>query len=125
MKKTKNKVGRPKLADKSLKKESIIVVALVLVILVAIIYLSYNILFASYNPNINLATAYNSHVNSCVIENDRIVCGSNVLYMKYKINEDKFINIKKQEENISVKVPPYDNIKFCYKTDNINWRCNN
>lgn len=124
-KEIKNRVGRPKLADKNLKKESVIVTVIVLIMLGIIMLLSYNILSINFNPKLNLATAYNSHVNSCVIENDKISCGSNVSYMKYQINDKEFINITKEDENISVKIPVYDSIKVCYKTDRLDWTCNN
>ncbi len=123
-KEIKNKVGRPKLADKNLKKESIIVSVVVLIILTVIGVLGFNVLTISYNPKYMVGNVYNTNVNSCMVKNNKISCGPNVTYMKYKLDDNKYIEVNKEEKNILVKLSKYKNIKICYKTDNTDLRCN-
>lgn len=123
-KEIKNKVGRPKLADKDLKKESIIVSVVVLVILVVIGILGFNVLTINYNPKYSVGNVYNPYVNSCVVNDNKINCGPNVTYMKYKLDDNEYIEVNKEEKNISVELSKYQNIKICYKTNNTDLRCN-
>ncbi len=123
-KEIKNKVGRPKKADKKLKKESIIVSIVILLILTVIGILGFNVLTINYNPKYVVGNVYNANVNSCMVQDNKIVCGPNVTYMKYKLDNEKYIEINKEDKNISVKLSKYNNIKICYKTNNTDLRCN-
>lgn len=123
-KEQKNKVGRPRLADKKLKNESIIVSLIVLVLLVIIAVIGFNILTINYNPKYSVGTIYNTHVNSCVVENNQIKCGPNVTYMKYKLDDGEYEEFNKTNSSITVKLSNYKKINVCYKTDKIDLRCN-
>jgi flagellar basal body-associated protein FliL len=119
----KNKVGRPKLADSKTKKESIFVCLFVLVVIVVVAIIGYNILTIDFNPKYTVGTIYNNHVNSCVIESNKIDCGPNVTYMKYKLDDDKYVEITKQDKSIEVKLDKYSKISVCYKTDTTDLTC--
>lgn len=118
------KVGRPKLADVKTKKESIFVCIFVIVITLIVAALGYGILTINISPKYNVGTIYNTHVNSCVIENKKIDCGPNVTYMKYKINDGDYVELKKENGSIEVKLDNYKTIDFCYKTNQTDLRCN-
>ena len=64
----KNKVGRPKLADKKLKKESIIVAGVVILLMMVTFYCGFRILTFNFDVKKNVGTVYNDHVNSCIIK---------------------------------------------------------
>lgn len=120
----KSKVGRPRLADSKTKKESIFVCAFVFAIALIVAALGYGILTINLNPKYNVGTVYNTHVNSCVVENKTIDCGPNVTYMKYKTDDSDYTIVTKENDSIKVKLDGYKTIDFCYKTDKADLRCN-
>lgn len=111
-----NKVGRPKLADDKLKKESWIVSISVLCVAIIIAIISYKILTIDFNPKYMVGTIYNTHVNSCIIDNKKIDCGPEVIYLKYKIDDNEYIEINKEYESINVLLKDYKKLSYCYKT---------
>ena len=97
------KVGRPKLADKKLLKESIIVVAVVLLLVSITSFYGFKILsLYVQKPNLT-ANVVNVNPNSCVFSNKIITCGKNVNYMMYSVDNKKYQEIYKQKANIRVK----------------------
>lgn len=120
----KSKVGRPRLADSETKKESIFVCVFVFVIALIVAALGYGILTINLNPKYNVGTVYNTHVNSCVVENKTIDCGPNVTYMKYKTDASDYTIVTKENGSIEVKLDDYKTIDFCYKTNKTDLRCN-
>ena len=121
----KKKVGRPKLADPKLKKESIYVSIYVLIITIISCIFVFKILTINYNPKYMVGTIYNDHVNSCVIKDGIIDCGPNVTYMKYKLDKSNYKEIIKENISISKKVGNYKTIEYCFKTSDSNIKCNN
>ena len=103
MKKEKNKVGRPKLADKKLLKESILYVSILGIILVVFVFCGYNILSIQSGKKLDSRIIYNDHVNSCVVRNDTLDCGPNVEYLKYTI-DGKETEMHKEDGCINVKL---------------------
>ncbi len=120
----KNKVGRPKLADKKLKKESIIVVSVVILLMMVTFYCGFKILTFNFDVKKTVGTVYNDHVNSCVIKNNKIDCGPNVVKLKYKINENDYKEIEKEYSSIKVKIEKNINRKFCYQVKDSDYKCN-
>ncbi len=120
----KNKVGRPKLADKKLKKESIIVVSVVILLMIVTFYCGFKILTFNFDVKNTVGTVYNNHINSCIIENDKIDCGPNVVKLKYKINKDDYKEIEKEDSSIKVKIEKSINRKFCYQVKDSEYKCN-
>ncbi len=123
-KEEKAKVGRPKLADSKTKKESLFICLFVLVIAVIVAIIGYKTLMIDFNPRYAVGTVYNKNVNSCIIENNKIKCGSNVTYMKYKTNNDDYIELNKQEKNIEVDIKNANDVQVCYKTNTTEIKCN-
>lgn len=123
-KEEKARVGRPKLADDKMKKESILVSLFVLVVIVIVAIIGYNILTIDFNPKYAVATVYNDHVSSCVVKEDKIDCGPNVTYMKYKTDGNDYVEVVKQDKSINVSLEKNKKVKVCYKTDNTDLRCN-
>ena len=120
----KNKVGRPKLADKKLKKESIIVVSVVILLMIVTFYCGFKILTFNFDVKNTVGTVFNNHINSCIIENDKIDCGPNVVKLKYKINKDDYKEIEKEDSSIKVKIEKSINRKFCYQVKDSEYKCN-
>ena len=120
----KKKVGRPKLADSKTKKESIIVCLFITVIIIIVAIIEINTIMIDFNFKYAKATVYNNHINSCIIKNNEIDCGPEVTYMKYKVDNNKYVEIFKQNKSIKVKLKNYKNINVCYKTNKIDLRCN-
>lgn len=110
------KVGRPKLADKRLKKESMIVCVFVLVSISIFAFIGFDILKITFSPNYLVGKIYNDHVSSCVIKKNKIDCGPNVSYMKYSFDNKKYEEYSKVDSSIKVDVSNPKNIKVCYKT---------
>lgn len=123
-KEEKNKVGRPRLADSKTKRESILVSLFVFVVITIVAILGYNILTIDFNPKYTVGTIYNDHVNSCIIKNEKIDCGPNVTYMKYKIDNNDYVEVNKKNESIKIKLNKYNKIKVCYKTNKTDLKCN-
>lgn len=123
-KEEKNKVGRPKLADSKTKKESIFICIFTIVVIIIVAILDYNILTIDFNPKYNVAKIYNTHVSSCIIEDKKIDCGPNVTYMKYKLNDENWIEVDKDYKSIEIKLDDYKKVEFCYKTDKTDIKCN-
>ena len=121
--KEKSKVGRPKLADKKTKKESLFICLFILVVIVIVAILGYNILTIDFNPKYNSASVYNKNIASCVMEENNIKCGPRVTNMKYKINDGDYTEVSKEKENIKVALPSYEKIKICYKTNDTEFKC--
>ena len=119
----KKKVGRPKLADKKLKKESIFVCIFVISITMIVGYLGFKVLTIDFNPKYIVANVNNNHVNSCVIENNKIDCGPNVIYMKYKIGNSDYIEFNKSDKSIEINIENYKDINVCYKTNKTDLIC--
>lgn len=115
-KEEKNPVGRPKLADKKLIKESIFVCIFVFVITLFIAYNGYQIITIDNKFNYS-ASVYNDHINTCKISNNIIDCGPNVTYMKYSYDNINYKEIYKEDKSIKVKYNN-KNIKVCYKLKN-------
>lgn len=122
-KEIKNKVGRPRLADDRLKFESIIVCLFVIVMCIALAFVSFKILSIDFNTNRLSGSIINDHINSCILDNNKIDCGPNVTYLKYKVNDGKYIKIEKDNKPINVIINKSDKISFCYKTNNTNLIC--
>lgn len=122
-KEQKNPVGRPKLADSKTKKESLLICLFVLVVIVIVGIIGYNTLAINFDPKYNVANVYNSNVNKCSVENDKITCGNNVTYMKYKLNKGDYKEISKEDVNISVSVDENDLDNVCYKTNTTDLKC--
>jgi len=123
-KEEKNKVGRPRLADNETKKESMLVSLFVFVVITIVAILGYNILTIDFNPKYTVGTIYNDHVNSCVIKDKKIDCGPNVTYMKYKIDNNDYVEVNKENKSINIKLNKYNKINVCYKTNKIDLKCN-
>lgn len=123
-KEEKNKVGRPRLADSKTKRESILVSLFVFVVITIVAILGYNILTIDFNPKYTVGTIYNDHVNSCIIKNEKIDCGPNVTYMKYKTDNNDYVEFNKESESIKIKLNKYNKIKVCYKTNKTDLKCN-
>ena len=116
------KVGRPKLADSKLKKESLIVSLIVITLIVIVGLIGFQILTID-NPKDLSGTVYNSHVNSCILENDVINCGPNVVYLKYKVDNNDYVEIEKKKNNIRKIISSYNKVTMCYKTNNSELIC--
>ena len=120
---TKNKVGRPKLADSKTKKESIFICIFVLIIIGIVAILGYNILTIDFNPKYNVASVYNKNIGSCTINENKIECGPRVTNIKYKIDDNQYVEVSKETSNIEINLPSYKKINLCYKTKNTNYNC--
>lgn len=117
-KEEKLKVGRPKLADKSLKRESALYVALILVFTFVIMFFGYKILYISIDSNNLKANVYNDHVNSCIYKDGYIDCGPNVEYLKYMNNEKEYIEVSKVDKSIKAKTFNYKDAVYRLKNTN-------
>lgn len=126
MKKTefKNKVGRPKLADDKLKFESILVCIFIIVMCIAIAFASFKVLSIEFVTENLSGSILNDHINSCIINNNKIDCGPNVSYLKYKTGANEYKEVYKEEKPIQVSVDGGDKIDYCYKTEKTNLICN-
>ena len=122
-KEEKRKVGRPKLADSKLKKESLLVSIGMLVSVTIATLLGIGVLRVEFDPKYTVGTIYNTHVNSCVIENHKISCGPAVIYMKYKVDNGAYTELRKQDKSIKVNLKKFTNIKYCYKTNRSKMVC--
>lgn len=123
-KEEKKKVGRPKLADSKMKKESIYMCIFAFVVMTIVAIIGFNILTIEFNPKYTVGTIYNNHVNSCIIEENKIDCGPAVTYMKYKLDNKEYVEVTKQDKSIEIELDKYKKINFCYKTDKTDLRCN-
>lgn len=112
------KVGRPKLADNKLKKESILVCVFMFVTISIFAFIGFNILTIGFNPKYLVGTVYNDHVNSCKIYDKKIDCGPNVSYMKYLDSDNNYKEITKENKSINVKIDNASKVKVCYKINN-------
>lgn len=115
--KEKGKVGRPKLADKKLKYESMFISIFILVVIFIVAIIGYKILTIDSNPKYLVGTIYNNHINSCILKDNKIDCGPNVSYVKYYINDELKGEIEKENDSIEIDLEEYKNIKVCYKTN--------
>lgn len=122
-KEEKAKVGRPKLADEKLKRESIIVCVFVLIVVIIIGILAYKTLTIDYDPRYMVGTVYNDHVNACVIKDKTIDCGPNVSYLKYRIGNGEYQEVTKTDTVIKVSVKDVKNVDYCYKTSDGQMKC--
>lgn len=122
-KETKNKVGRPKLADSKLKRESLIVSLSVLFVCVIISAIAYKIITIDFDPKYAVGTIYNTHPTSCIVNNNMIDCGPSVTYLKYKIDDNDYIEVNKDYKSIKVTLNNYKKLKYCYKTNNTDLIC--
>ena len=116
-KEEKKKVGRPKLADMKLKKESILVVLFAAVCISVIGVFSFKILKMEFIPAKVNGLAFNENINTCILENDYIKCGPNVSYMKYSNDNVNYKEFNKDITNIKVEVSNIEKLKVCYKTN--------
>ena len=122
-KEVKNKVGRPKLADAKLKKESLFVAGgMILSVLVATVF-GIATLKVEYDPKYYVGTIYNTHVDSCIIEKNTISCGPSVTYLKYKVDNNSYNELRKKDQSIKVKLNKFESLKYCYKTDSSKLKC--
>ena len=112
-KEEKNPVGRPKLADSKTKKESLLVGLFVLAIITIVGVIGYNIIMMDFNPKYNVGTVYNDHIKSCVVKNKKIDCGPLVTNMKYKLDDNSYVELTKEDKSIDV----------CYKTKDTDFKC--
>lgn len=122
-KEEKNKVGRPRLADSKTKKESIFVGLFVLVVIAIVGVIGYNIIMMDFNPKYSVGTVYNDHIRSCVVKNKKIDCGPLVTNMKYKLDDNSYVELAKEDESIKVDVKKYKSIDVCYKTKDTDYKC--
>lgn len=122
-KEEKNKVGRPRLADSKTKKESIFVGLFVLIVITIVGVIGYNIIMMEFNPKYNVGTVYNDHIRSCVVKNKKIDCGPLVTNMKYKLDDNSYVELAKEDESIKVDVKNYKSIDVCYKTKDTDYKC--
>ena len=116
-KEEKKKVGRPKLADIKLKKESIFVALFALVCVSIIGVFSYKVLKMEFIPRKVEGLAFNKNINVCIVEKDYIKCGPNVTYMKYSNDNKNYKEYIKELSNIKVEISDKDNLRVCYKTN--------
>lgn len=117
-KKEQRKVGRPKLADDKLKRESIIVCLFMFVTVSIFAFIGYSILTISFNPKYLVGTVYNDHINTCKISKREIDCGPNVSYIKYTTDGNTYKELTKGDKSIKVKLSNAGNVKVCYKISN-------
>lgn len=122
-KEEKNKVGRPRLADSKTKKESIFVGLFVLIVITIVGVIGYNIIMMDFNPKYNVGTIYNDHIKSCVVKNKKIDCGPLVTNMKYKLDDNSYVELTKEDKSIKVDVKNYKSIDVCYKTKDTDYKC--
>lgn len=122
-KEEKNKVGRPRLADSKTKKESIFVGLFVLIVITIVGVIGYNIIMMDFNPKYNVGTIYNDHIRSCVVKNKKIDCGPLVTNIKYKLDDNSYVELAKEDESIKVDVKNYKSIDVCYKTKDTDYKC--
>ncbi len=122
-KEEKNPVGRPKLADLKTKKESLLVGLFVLAIITIVGVIGYNIIMMDFNPKYNVGTVYNDHIKSCVVKNKKIDCGPLVTNMKYKLDDNSYVELTKEDKSIKVDVKNYKSIDVCYKTKDTDFKC--
>ena len=121
--KKKDPVGRPKLADSKTKKESLLVGLFVLAIITIVGIIGYNIIMMDFNPKYNVGTVYNDHIKSCVVKNKKIDCGPLVTNMKYKLDDNSYVELTKGDKSIKVDVKNYKSIDVCYKTKDTDFKC--
>ena len=122
-KEEKNPVGRPKLANSKTKKESLLVGLFVLVVIAIVGVIGYNIIMMEFNPKYNVGTIYNDHIKSCVVKNKKIDCGTLVTNMKYKLDDNSYVELTKEDKSIKVDVKNYKSIDVCYKTKDTDYKC--
>lgn len=122
-KEEKNPVGRPKLADSKTKKKSLLVGLFVLAIITIVGVIGYNIIMMDFNPKYNVGTVYNDHIKSCVVKNKKIDCGPLVTNMKYKLDDNSYVELTKEDKSIKVDVKNYKSIDVCYKTKDTDFKC--
>lgn len=122
-KEEKAKVGRPKLADEKMKRESIIMCVFITIVLIIIAILGYKTLTIDFDPRYMVGTVYNDHVNSCVIKNSTIDCGPNVSYLKYQVGKEAYQEVSKEDKVIIVKIKDVKNVNYCYKVNDGELKC--
>lgn len=52
-----------------------------------------------------------------------IDCGPSVIYLKYKIDDNDYIEVNKDYKSIKVILDNYKKLKYCYKTNNTDLIC--
>ena len=116
-KEEKKKVGRPKLADIKLKRESILVILFAIVCVSIIGVFSYKVLKMEFVPSKVEGLVFNKNINTCIFEDNYIKCGPNVTYMKYSNDNKTYKEYKKDITNILVEVSSKENLRVCYKNN--------
>lgn len=105
------------------KKESLLVGLFVLVVIAIVGVIGYNIIMMEFNPKYNVGTIYNDHIKSCVVKNKKIDCGPLVTNMKYKLDDNSYVELTKEDKSIKVDVKNYKSIDVCYKTKDTDYKC--
>lgn len=123
-KEDKRNVGRPRLADSKLKKESVIVSTIVILLLAIISVFSFNILSMNFNYKDISGSVRNNNLDSCMIKNNLLSCGPNVTHLKYKLDNNDYVEVKKEYRAIKMKLDNYNNITYCYNSINGSEVCN-
>lgn len=114
----KNKVGRPRLADEKTKKESFLLGLFVLIIIIIVGVIEFKAIMMEFSSKYSAGTLYNDHIKSCIIKDENIDCGPLVTNMKYKIDNNNYVEIEKEEKNIKInlKGKKYYKLEICSKT---------
>ena len=76
-----------------------------------------------FNPKYSVGTVYNDHIRSCVVKNKKIDCGPLVTNIKYKLDDNSYVELAKEDESIKVDVKNYKSIDVCYKTKDTDYKC--
>ncbi len=113
----KKKVGRPKLADIKLKRESLLVVLFAVVCVSIIGVFSFKVLKMEFAPTKLEGLVLNKNINTCIVEEGYIKCGPNVSYMKYSNDNKNYNEYNKETSNIKVEVENIENLRVCYKSN--------
>lgn len=120
----KGKVGRPKLADEQTKRETMFVCLFILAVMSVVFILGFKILTIDSNPKYMVGTIYNTHANSCIIENEKIDCGPGIAQMKYRYDDGEFTLLTRSDKNIIVDIDKKGSLEYCYKTNSSDFKCN-
>ena len=95
----------------------------VLVVIAIVGVIGYNIIMMDFNPKYSVGTVYNDHIRSCVVKNKKIDCGPLVTNMKYKLDDNSYVELAKEDKSIKVDVKNYKSIAVCYKTKDTDYKC--
>ena len=112
--KEKRKVGRPKLADNKLKKESIIVSSIISIMVVVIVLLASSILFRNVKFEDISGSVIRKNTDYCEVEDGSIICGPSVTKLTYKVDNNEEVEVSKDINSINVKVGNYNKLTYCY-----------